>query len=159
MTAFELLSKLGLNLAGYSNALIILLLFIQVAPIKINPFDRMIGWFKKHMHRDIDEYINASVKESVQGLYDKLDELRDEEKEARLEDKALFCRRNIIGFADGISHGQEYSSEQWNQAFEDVTFYEHYCEHHPDFPNGKAVSSINIVKTVYQELLISGRIK
>ena len=159
MTAFELLSKLGLNLAGYGNALIILLLFIQVAPIKINPFDRIIVWFKKHMHKDIDEYINASVKDSVQGIYDKIDELREEEKKARLEDKALDARRRIIAFADEVVHGNKHSYEQWNSILEDITYYENYCEENPTFPNGKAISSIGLIKEVYNELLRTGGIK
>lgn len=170
MTLFDLLSKFGIGIASCGNAVVVLSLLVQFSPIKINPWSALFNWIKKHTIEDMNKYIESSVsnaitdavnsiKENVEQLTDKIEKLHEQEVYEREKEKALTCRRNVISFADGVSHGNTYSSELWNQTLEDITYYERFCEQHPDFPNGKAVSSIKMLKTVYQELLLTGGIK
>lgn len=94
----------------------------------------------------------GEVLEAIKKLDEKIDAL-----EARMEEeKATNARIRILGFSDEIMHGVLHSEESFNQALQDITAYEKYCEKHPDYKNAKAKVAIANVQTVYEKCVREG---
>ena len=165
MPLFDMINKIGLDvtrISGWGNFLLLLSIVIQIAPIKLDPWGKVLTAIRGSFRNEIKEEIETQIKpidEKVENLSSKIDRIKEEELANRQQDKALDARRRIIAFADEVVHGNVHSYEQWNSILEDITYYENYCEENPTFPNGKAISSIRLIKEVYNELLRTGGIK
>ena len=96
---------------------------LQVAPIKINPWT----WIARAIGRAINAEVIAevgSLKQEVQTI-----------KKNTEEHEAKSARVRILRFGDEILHNVKHSQEHFNQVLLDITEYEEYCSHHPDFRN------------------------
>lgn len=105
--------------------LAVLLSIIQIAPIEVKPWSAIA--------RVIGKALNVSVME-------KLD-----------EHEAKAARYRIIRFDDEIRHDMRHSEEHFNQILDDIHEYEVFCQAHPNFPNGKAISAIDKIKKIYEK--------
>ena len=78
----------------------------------------------------------------------------DEALRASLEEtKATTARVRILRASDEILHKMRHSKEWFDQINDDITFYEVYCQEHPEFINNKAKHAIENINRVYSELL------
>ena len=134
----ETLKEIGLYGGGVILALMSL---IQIAPIKLNPW----SW----VGRCIGKAINGEVIEKVEALGKdvKANKADDDEQWVSLS------RSHILRFGDELLHGVAHSKEHFDQILEDISKYEYYCESHPEYPNGKAVATIELIKKTYQKCL------
>lgn len=123
------------------GGLVVLMTLVQITPIKINPW----SW----LGRCIGRAINGEVLEKVDALSEdvKKNKADDDEQWASLS------RSHILRFGDELLHGTPHSKEHFDQILLDITKYEHYCNAHPDYPNGKAVATIKQIKKTYQKCL------
>lgn len=135
---FETLKEIGVYGGG---GLAILFTILQIAPIKINPW----SW----LARTIGRAINHDVLEKV----DALDKNMKANKAEDDEQWVLLSRSHILRFGDELRRGVPHSKEHFDQTLLDVSKYEHYCENHPDFPNGKAIGTVTQIKNAYQKCL------
>ena len=129
---------------GITTALIALFAgttLVQIAPIKLNPWT----WIARAIGRAINEEVIQKV--------DKLEKDLKEQKEYTERQTAKGCRIRILRFGDEILHGVYHSKEHFDQILLDISKYEHYCDDHPEFPNGKAVATIKQIKNTYQKCL------
>jgi hypothetical protein len=135
---FETLKEIGLYGGGVILALMSL---IQIAPIKLNPW----SW----IGRCIGKAINGEVIEKVEALSEdvKANKADDDEQWVSLS------RSHILRFGDELLHGVGHSKEHFDQILEDISKYEHYCDSHPEYPNGKAIATIKQIKKTYQKCL------
>lgn len=107
------------------SVLLIALTLVQVAPIRINPWSAIARAIGKALNADLNEKMEAN--------------------------EAKTARYRILRFDDEIRHKIRHSKEHFDQIIEDVDTYEHYCQDHPRFPNGKAVSATDNVKRTYEK--------
>ena len=107
------------------SVLLIALTLVQVAPIRINPWSAIARAIGKALNADLNEKMEAN--------------------------EAKTARYRIRRFDDEIRHKIRHSKEHFDQIIEDVDTYERYCQDHPRFPNGKAVSATDNVKRTYEK--------
>lgn len=107
------------------SVLLIVLTLVQVAPIRINPWSAIARTIGKALNADLNEKMDAN--------------------------EAKTARYRILWFDDEIRHKMRHSKEHFDQIIEDVDTYERYCQDHPRFPNGKAVSATDNVKRTYEK--------
>ena len=64
------------------------------------------------------------------------------------------CRERILRFNSEImSDNKTHNKEYYDEILSDIDKYEHYCLNHPDYPNNKAMLSIENIKKTYADLL------
>ena len=107
------------------SVLLIALTLVQVAHIRINPWSAIARAIGKALNADLNEKMEAN--------------------------EAKTARYRILRFDDEIRHKIRHSKEHFDQIIEDVDTYERYCQDHPRFPNGKAVSATDNVKRTYEK--------
>lgn len=105
------------------GVLLALLTIIQIAPVKINPWSKIMKCIGRALNTDV---------------LDRLDESR-----------ADTARYRILRFDDEIRHKQKHTEEHFNQILVEIDEYERYCKNHPDYRNSKAVLAIENVRQVY----------
>ena len=95
-------------------------------------------------------------KEIIQGITEKMDKMAVDMKDLRedlLRGRAISARIRILSAADEIRQKISHSREWWDQVMDDSSFYEDYCNQHPDFVNKKAVHAKDLLDKVYAERL------
>ncbi len=127
--------------AGGGGIVVLVMTFIQVSKIQINPW----SWLAKK----IGKAINGEIIEKVDKLSDDLSQLRLESEER----DATACRTRIMRFNDEILQGREHTKEHFDQTLIDITNYERYCEEHPKFKNSVAVATIANIRRVYEKCM------
>lgn len=95
----------------------------------------------KSLKTDIHEF-----KDDVEKRFDQMDRKVD-------DSKAIQARARILRFNDEVQTGHTFSEGAWSQTKRDIFDYEAHCNKYPDFPNGEAVSAINNLRIVHEELL------
>lgn len=107
-------------------SLIIILTLIQISPIKINPWSKILQLIGRAINKEILEIIK--------------------------EDNADSRRYRILRFDDEIRHDkEEHTEEHFVQILKDIDEYEKYCKEHPGYKNSRAVSAIKNIKRVYEK--------
>lgn len=179
MTLFEFLSNfIPINVGNISVIIFILLIFVEIAPIQINPWSALFKWIGKNVNADIKQD-NQEVREEIKifktEINDRFDDVTSKvetlsktvelnkvkAEENRDIDNAKARRRRIVDFADIVASCVKKQDdfprrEKWNQILKDIKEYRDYCKSHPEFPNGEAVSSIKLIEDTFQKLLSSG---
>lgn len=129
MTLFDFFKNLSLS--GWTSLFAIICMFIEVAPIKINP----IGWLGKRL--------NAN-------MYKRVDEI-----ERKLDTHIAESYRNyILNFQRELltSNGGKFTFEEWKKAIKNCQDYEKYCEDN-NIENDIITQAILFIRDQYQEAL------
>lgn len=134
----ETLKEIGVYGGG---GLAILLTILQIAPIKINPW----SW----LARTIGRAINGEVLKEVASLRADVKQNKEDDDEQWVS----LSRSHILRFGDELLHGVAHSQEHFDQILSDISKYEHYCENHPNYKNGKAKATIKLINETYQKCL------
>lgn len=145
LSIIDSLKEVGL---GNITVLFILFLsFVQITPIKINPWSRFFNWLGRTINKDVLAELKI-VKEDLSGVHKELDSM----KEKADEREANATRNRILRFDDELRRKIEHSEEFWNQTLDDVTSYRRYCSERGEekYPNSKAEAAmINIEETYH----------
>lgn len=72
------------------------------------------------------------------------------------ESNATNARIRILGFSDEIMHSVLHSEESFNQALQDITEYEKYCDRHPEYKNARAKVAIANIQGTYERCVKEG---
>jgi len=138
------------NNPGWITMIIILILsFVEVSKIKINPWSaigRAIGKFLGV--KEVNDKVDA-VDKKVENSDRKLKELEHKID----ENQATTIRVRILRFEDDLQGGKLCSKDSWDQCMDDIRRYEEYTASHPDFKNEITVASINHIRRGYAERL------
>lgn len=113
----------NLNLGNVSIICFLLLSFIEVSPIKINPWSALAKWLQKQLS---------------------LDEIKEDLMDSR--------RTRIIRFDDELIEKREHRKDMFDAILVDCDKYEKYCKSHHGYVNSVADDSIHHIKEVYAEL-------
>lgn len=123
------------------GTLLLLMTFVQISPIKINPW----SW----LGRVIGRAINGEVIAKVDALSEDVakNKVDDDDKWASLS------RSHILAFGDEIRLGINHSQERFDQILLDIADYKKYCDDHPNYLNDKAPVTIALIERTYQKCL------
>lgn len=74
-------------------------------------------------------------------------------QESEAEKDAISARRRILRFNDEILRDVDHSKEYFDDILEDIKIYDHYCDEHTDFPNGKTVMATKNIRKTYENCM------
>lgn len=130
MTLYKVYETItNLTIGGWLAFFIIVSLFIEIIPVKINP----VGW--------LGERLNATMYKRVDKIEKKLD-----------EHIAQSYRNKILAFQDSLllQGCSKFTKEQYDEVLLAITDYENYCKNN-DVKNDKCVLAIKYIKRSYTE--------
>lgn len=114
--------------------------FIQIIPIKINPWDKLLKW--------AGDRINHNVNQKIDTLEKKLDDHIATDTARRVDD----IRNTILVFANECSRGIVHSKEQFRFIVSKCDAYEQYVEDN-NLKNGVITEATRLIKDTYQSRL------
>lgn len=118
--------------------IVVFLGLVEVAPIKVNPWSKLIKW--------IGEKLNGE-------LYKKFDALEQEIKtvEREFEIKNANDKRwDILDFANSCRNGRKHGREEWEHVIDQLKAYETYVNEHK-IDNGVIEEETKYLRALYQE--------
>ena len=139
MSVIQLLDlKTGVSFGVF--LFILLLTVIQVTPIKLNPWDKILTWLGNHMNADIVKRVDV-----IEG---KLDEhIRDSANE-----RIRKTRADILVFGNECMRGTPHTKEQFDFVLSECDQYEEHMES-TNTPNGVAKATIKEIRRLYAKNL------
>lgn len=130
------------------SALFAAMTLVQISPIKVNPWTAL---------RKLMTYICVgNMPTQMDGLSKQITKLDGKLERMQMEQEehhAKSCRYRILRFADEIYMSTPHSKEHYDQILIDITYYERFCDSHPNFENNVAVEAIKQIKLSYREHL------
>lgn len=133
---------LGQLLGGAAGIAAALSLFVEIAPIKINPISKFLKWLGRK--------INSDVLEKVGELETEVAEMRQENE----RQVVVSCRYRILRFGDEVMHGIRHSKDHFEQILLDIDEYERYCDEHRDFKNNITQNTTEIILERHKRCLV-----
>lgn len=115
-------------------------IFIQIAPIRINPWDKLLKW--------AGDRINHNVNQKIDTLDKKLDDHIATDTARRVDG----IRNTILVFANECSRGIVHSKEQFRFIVSKCDSYEQYVEDN-HLKNGVITEATRLIKDTYQSHL------
>ncbi len=128
--------KTGVSLGA--GVLIILMTLIQIAPIKFNPWDKILTWIGNHMNADIVKRVDV-----IEG---KLDEHIKDSSDERLRK----VRADILSFGNSCMNGRKHTKEEFEFVISQCDQYEKYIEKTKS-KNGVATTAISEIRRLYKK--------
>ena len=126
----EILSKLNL---GYVTAgIVILLSLIQISPLKLNPWDKLLGWFGKKLNGATEKRLET-VEKQIRDMW------------------INNHRQTVLTFARECRANIEHSSDEWTNVLNVAEEYEKYVIENK-ITNGIITQDTVYLRKLYQEL-------
>lgn len=126
----EILGKLN---AGYITAgIVILLSLIQISPLKLNPWDKLLGWFGKKLNGATEKRLEA-VEKQIRDMW------------------INNHRQTVLTFARECRANIEHSSDEWTNLLNVAEEYEKYVAENK-VTNGIITQDTEYLRKLYQEL-------
>lgn len=140
------------EIAGWSGGgLLLLLTFIQIAPIKVNPWSAIVRGIGKALNGDVLKKLDVLEAGQVEARNRLNEHIRiDDDRNADTH------RTRILHFNTELLRGNKHTQEDFVEVLTEIDFYEHYCREHPDYENNRAVLAIENIKRVYKEPMENG---
>ena len=140
MALTEIAQKLTAGeLAGWAVVLIILTFsLIQIAPVKLNPWDSILGWFGRKLNGNMQK---------------RLDDLEKQIRNMWINTHRL----HILTFARECRANIEHSSDEWTNVLNVAEEYEKTV-HEQRITNGVITQDTAYIRALYQELSREHRI-
>lgn len=121
--------------------------FIQITPIKINPWTWIARWFGRAMNGEVMKEVK-SIKTDLSSVHDELNNIKKREADK----DADAARNRILRFDDELRRHIKHSVEFFEQTLVDIDFYLAYCRDNKDYPNSKADSAIKHILECYEQV-------
>ena len=140
MSLYEMIVKMTAGeLAGWAVVLLILIMsLIEVSPLKLNPWDNILGWIGKKMNGGMQTELK-DLKKQVQDMW------------------VASHRQSVLTFAREARAGVDHSSDEWTNVLNTIAEYEQYVlEKH--ISNGIVKADSEYIRDLYQELSRDHRI-
>ena len=124
--------------------IILLMTFVQITPIKLNPWSwigkKIVGLLTADLVKQI-----GKIEKKISEVEDKLDSHVAEEDLRDLRKR----RETILDFASAIAENKRrYTKEQYQQMLSECDMYLMYCEE-KNFQNAVAEESIALIRSAY----------
>lgn len=125
---------LGQIFGGITGIIVVLSIFIEITPVKVNPVSWFLKWVGSKTNTELMDNLTAMGKR-VSALEETVSTIRSDDGER----DAIGCRIRILQFGDELRRGLRHSKENFDQVLSDIDDYEAYCEAHPEFKNSKTI--------------------
>ena len=134
MTIHEVFQKLTAGeMAGWAlTALILLMSLIQISPMKLNPWDHILGWIGKKTQGELRKQV-SDLQKQVTDIW------------------ISSHRQSILTFARECRADINHDAEEWNHILSIADEYEVYCSSH-SVSNGVVKADTRYIRDLYQEL-------
>lgn len=142
MTLSEAWKMISNNPGIVTVVVLLLMSFIEISKIKINPWSSIGQLFGKFLGI-------KTILDKVGALEKKVDIL-DKKVE---ENDVVNSRVRILRFQSEIEDNKYHSKDSWDQVMTDIAKYEKYVYEHPNFKNGITEPTIEYLKEQYKERL------
>ena len=143
MDVAQIISKFGTPDPGWwVVALLAVLSLIQISPVKINPWDAILGWLGRKL--------NGKELTNLQG----------EVSELRKQVNGMWVsahRHAILTFARELRAGIEHSTDEWSNVLSQIDEYEVYCEKNL-IANGVVKQDSIFINGMYQQLSVEQKL-
>ena len=141
MTLYDIIPFIDIpqvnTLTGFiSLAFVALVTIIQVSPIKINPWDLLLGW--------VGDRLNSHIIKRVDEMDEKLTEHIQESRDSSVKRR----RQRILNFVEQGMEGKRYTKESFDYMIKECDEYETYIKEH-DIKNGVIEASITEIRKRY----------
>lgn len=136
MTLNEIIGKL--NAGTVTAGILLLLSLIQISPIKLNPWDKLLGWFGKKLNGATEKRLEAVEKQILDMWVNS-------------------HRQCILTFAREARAGIEHSSDEWTNVLNVAEEYEKHIKERK-LTNGIVTQDTEYIRNLYQELSRDHRI-
>lgn len=143
MTFKEIVELLATDGGPIIITVMIAMTFVQISPIKINPWDALFGWLGGLLNKQVIEKIDVVEKRLDKHIQD------SEEQELRQR------RTTILDFSSSVIRGVNHHREKFDFMISECDSYEKYCKDN-NIKNGVAEASIAEIRRIYQEHLRNG---
>ena len=137
--------------------LVIVLSTIQITPVKINPWSRILKALGRAINAELCGKVDLVSKQQRENR-DLLDKHISDDAKWREADEARkmdLIRKNILRFNNEILRKQKHTKEEFVEILTDIDTYHRYCKTHEDYPNSRAVHAIANIERIYDERLIN----
>lgn len=132
----EILNKL--NAGNVAAGIVLLLSLIQISPLKLNPWDKLLGWFGKKLNGATEKRLEAVEKQILDMWVNS-------------------HRQCILTFAREARAGIEHSSDEWTNVLNVAEEYEKHIRE-KKLANGIVTQDTEYIRSLYQELSREHRI-
>lgn len=139
---------LGEIVTRVAGLVAVLSLFIQISPIKLNPWSWLFEQIIRPINKDVLDKICA-VENGVKSLEVELNDVRNRMDERAARD----ARTKILRFGDEILHGTRHSKEHFDETLLSITEYTNYCAEHPEFKNHMTETTTRIIVNQYEKCM------
>lgn len=140
--------SLGQIFGGITGLIVILSVFVEITPIKINPVSKFLAWVGKKTNQELMDSV-TTLDTRVSSLEGDVGKIQSENDERN----AILCRVRILRFGDEIRRGLKHSQDSFDQVFSDMDEYDDYCRLHEDFKNNKTVVTQVKIREEYARCL------
>lgn len=134
MTVGELVCSSALFLAGAAT-------FVEKTSKTMKPLTKLA--------RAIGRAINGELMEKVDSLEKKVEKIDQDDQLQRAKD----ARTRVLRFGDELLHDVNHTKEHFDDVLRDITYYEKYCDDHPDFENDQMHITAEHIKETYHKCL------
>lgn len=121
-------------------------IFIQVSPLKINPWSIIFGWIGSEINKEIKNEI-TSLKEEVKICGAGLTNVTGENDKRRIQD----LRWAILNFSHDLRCGQEYDRYSFDHIYECDIEYTNLLEKY-GMTNGQTTAAMEVINEAYKQL-------
>ena len=136
MTLNEIMSKFN---AGYLTiGIVVLLSLIEISPLKLNPWDRLLGWIGSKLNSTTEKRL-ADVEKQLRSMW-----INDH-------------RHCILTFAREARAAIAHSADEWTNVLNIAEEYEKYVDAN-GITNGIITQDTAYIRNLYQELSRDHRI-
>lgn len=166
MNISELIQELDISLGSVSVFIIVLLSIVQISPIKINPWSKLL----KAVGNSLNHGVMDKIEERFEGIESRFTRIESAVDNIQTDvtaldaavsgmdsnirmDQAVNFRVRILRFCDELQEGRIHSKDSFDQVMSDITGYCNYCRENPNFKNNQTETTIEYIKKVYGERL------
>lgn len=141
MTAQDLISSLTADrISLVSLVIFVLFTVVQVSPIKINPWDAVLGW--------IGGKVNKNLTKRIEEVEEKL----DKHIEASEKERVRKVRTDILSFANSCMNHTKHTREEFDFVISECDQYEQHIKETGQ-PNGVAEAGIRYIRGLYDKCI------
>ena len=125
------------SISNIGIIILIILSFVQISPIKFNPYDKFFSWLRRKLLGDFDEDIK-DFRERIDSVW------------------INFTRQHILRFARECRQNVIHSRDEWRYVLSIANEYEKYCRDNK-LTNGIIEAETEYIRDSYQECIRDGK--
>lgn len=120
-----------------------IILAVVVAIIGSTAIANLIIFFFTRKDKKNDDM--AEIKADIKTMKTDVENIR----KGQNEQKAATARIQILRFADELADGKDFVKGHYDDIYEAMNIYNHYCERNPDFLNDQTIDSQMLIRRKY----------